>query len=289
MEILDIIKYVGGWAALTVILASFIGRFFSQIISENLKIKWSKEQEEKLEQIRAEIDREHLIFTKVLDSYSSSHQFSQSNRIKAVEILWDNVLNLRNLCSFPLLFFDALYEMEYNQVYSNNIMMSGLNSLSIDDANEEMSTIIDNVEKYRPFLGEQLWSIFRIYIILSIRPLYLLVKGRDTKNIKSWDEDEYIQTILNKTLTEEDKKSIPSYPKNMHPLRPTVELMEQKILFETLKIISGELAAENDFSKAKSLQNLLKQLEINKNLVSTSNLMVNWKNEMIPNPRLKHQ
>lgn len=266
MEILDIIKYVGGWAALTVILATFIGRFFSQIISENLKIKWSKEQEEKLEQIRAEIDREHLIFTKVIDSYSSSHQFSQSNRIKAVEILWDNVLNLRNLGSFPPLFFDALYEMEYNQVYSNNIMMSGLNSLSIDEANEKMSTIIDNVEKYRPFLGEQLWSIFRIYIILSIRPLYLLVKGRDAKNIKSWDDDEYIQTILNKTLTEEDRKSIPSYPKNMHPLRPTVELMEQKILFETLKIISGELAAENDFSKAKSLQDLLKQLEINKNL-----------------------
>jgi hypothetical protein len=161
MEILEIITYLGGWAALTVILAAFIGRFLSQMISENFKIKWSKEQEEKIEQIRAEITREHLIFKKVLDSYSSSHQYSQTNRIKAVQILWDNLLELRQLVSFPVLFFDTLYEREYNQVYSNDIMMSGLNSLSFDDATEKMSIILDNVEKYRPFLGEQLWSMFR--------------------------------------------------------------------------------------------------------------------------------
>ena len=258
MEVLEIIAYLGGWAVLT----ALIGRFFADRIADKLKIKWSKEQEEKLEQIRAEIIREHSIFTKVLDSYSSSHQYSQTNRIKAVQILWDNLLKLRQLGSFPVLFFETLYEMEYNQVYSNDIMMNGLSSLSPDDATKEMSIILNNVEKYRPFLGEQLWSMFRIYAILTIRPIYLLVKGRDTKNIISWDADEHIQTILNKVLVKEERISISSHPENMHPLRPTVELMEQKILFEIFKIISGELAAENDFSKAKSLQVLLKQLKI---------------------------
>jgi protoporphyrinogen oxidase len=63
MEILDIVTYIGGWAALTVILAVFIAKYLSEMISDKLKIKWSGGQEEKLEKLRAEITHEHSIFT----------------------------------------------------------------------------------------------------------------------------------------------------------------------------------------------------------------------------------
>ena len=259
---LDVIAYVGGWAALTVALAVFIGKFFAQTISNNLKIKWSREQEEKLEQLRAEITREHSIFTTILNSYSSSHQFSQSNRIEAVQTLWDNILMLRNLSSFPVLFFDNLFEGEYNEVYNNKTMMSGLDALSVDDTFTEISKIGDTVEKYRPFIGEQLWSLFRVYLILTVRVVCSLAEGRDNKNIISWDKDEYLQLILNNAFNDEDRKTISSTPQNMNPLRPTIELMEQKILFEMFKITSGDLAAESDFSNAKKLQELIKQVDI---------------------------
>lgn len=266
MEVLDIIAYLGGWAVLTVGIAVFIGRFFAERIADKLKIKWSREQEEKLELLRADITREHSIFTAILNSYSSIHKLSQSERIEAVGILWENILKLRDLSGFPAVFFDNFFENEYNTSYNNEILMSGLNSLSSDSLFDKTSTIFNNVEKYRPFLGEQLWNLFHIYHILSFRVVFKLIKGRDEKNIISWDKDEYIRLILDRTFTDEDRKSIPAPPKNFNPLKPTIDLMEQKILFEMFKITSGELAAESDLSKVKELQAVIKQVEIPKNM-----------------------
>ena len=117
MEVSDIIVCLSGWVALTVclvvVIVKFFGRFLAEIIANKLKIKWNREQEEKLELLRAEITREHSTFTAVLNSYSSIHKLSQSKRIEAVEILWANTLKLRDLSGFPALFFDSLFENEY--------------------------------------------------------------------------------------------------------------------------------------------------------------------------------
>lgn len=88
--------------------------------------------------------------------------------------------------------------------------------------------------------------------------MFKLIEGRDKKNIVSWNKDEYLRLILEKAFTDEEKKWIFS-PSSMNPLRPTIDLMEQKILFEMLKIISGELAAESDLANARKLQELTKQ------------------------------
>ena len=43
--------------------------------------------------------------------------------------------------------------------------MGGLNALSVDDTFTEISKIMDTVEKYRPFLGEYLWGLYKVYSI----------------------------------------------------------------------------------------------------------------------------
>lgn len=257
MAVSDIIAYLGGSVVLTVLILKFFGRFFFETVADKWKIEWNREQEEKLERLRAEITREQSIFTATLNSHSSSHQFSQSDRIEAVKVLWDNILKLRDLILFPGVFFDSLLENEYNQIYNNNTIMNGLNSLSFNSLDDR--TIWNNVEKHRPFLGEQLWNLYHIYYILVYRVVFKLIEGRDKKNIVSWNKDEYLRLILEKAFTDEERKSIFSPSKNMNPLRPTIDLMEQKILFEMLKIISGELAAENDLANARKLQEITKQ------------------------------
>lgn len=158
----EIIAAIGGWVVLTIVLA----RFIAQRIADNLKIRWSREQEGKLEQLRAEITREHSIFTTILNSYSSGHQFAQSNRIEAVQTLWDRVLELRKLGRIPSFFFRILSATEYNQVYDKEQMMAILNDLSASDTMEKLSNLTDDVEKYKPFLGEYLWSLYKAYSIL---------------------------------------------------------------------------------------------------------------------------
>lgn len=253
MEVSDIFTYYGG----PIVVTSTISVFIVKLLLKREENKWNREQEKILERQRAEINREHSIFTATLNSYSASHQFSQSDRIDAVKVLWDNILKLRDLIGFPGVFFDSLLENEYNQIYDNKTIMSGLNSLPSNILTDRK--IWGNVEKYRPFLGEQLWNLFHIYYIFVYRVVYKLIEGRDKKNIVSWNKDEYLRLILEKAFTDEEKKWIFSPPKNMNPLRPTIDLMEQKILFEMLKIISGELAAESDLSNARKLQEITKQ------------------------------
>lgn len=266
MEVSDIVVQLGGWTILTVGIAVFIGKFLTEGMANKLKIEWRGEQEEKIELLRAEITREHSIFTAILNSSSSIHKLSQSDRIEAIKILWENTLKLRDLSAFPALFFDNLFENEYNQSYNKETRMSGLNSLSSDSLFDKASTIFNNVEKYRPFLDEQLWNLFHIHYILSFRVVLKLIEGRDKKNIISWDKDKYIRLILDRAFTDEDRKSIPVPPKNMNPLKPTIGLMEQKILFEIFKMASGESAVESDLSKAKKLRKLIPQVEIPKNI-----------------------
>jgi hypothetical protein len=264
MEILEIIAYLGGWAVLTAGIAIFIGKFFAERIADKLKIKWSGEQEEKLEKLRAEVTLEHSIFTSILNSYSSSHQLSQSNRIKAVQTLWDNVLETRKIGEIPSFFFGILSESEYNMDQSVKL----LNSLSFDNSVGKIHQIRENVEKFRPFLGEHLWSLFVIYTILVGRISFLLIEGKKKRDIKSWHKDEHIQSILMEIFDEKERNSI--FQKSDSLLSKgsfgdATKLLEQKILFEMLKIISGELAAESDFSNAKKLQELIKQEDIRNN------------------------
>lgn len=257
MGVLEIIVYLGGGAALAASFVYFLGNFLAERMADKLKIKWSGEQEKKLEQLRAEITREHSTFTAILNSYSSSHQFSQSDRIKAVQTLWGNILKTRNIGSFPSFFFDVLLENEYNTIEKDAPLMSKLNSLSFNKTVEEIGQIIESVENYRPFLGEHLWSLFKLYTILVSRTSILLIKGRDNKDIKSWHKDEYIQSILNEIFDEKEMQSINSGI--IVSFEVATELLEQKILFEMFKIISGELAAESNLSKAKKLQELIGQ------------------------------
>lgn len=253
MEFLEIIAYLGGWAVLTASIAVIIGKFFAERTADKLKIKWGGEQEEKLEQLRAEITREHSIFTAILNSYSSSHHFSQSNRIKAVQSLWDSTLEIRKIGEIPSFFFGILLEREYNTVYDNDKIMGNLNSLSFDNTIGKTHQIVESAEKSRPFLGEHLWSLFKLYTMLVGRVSWLLMEGKNKRDIKSWHKDEHTRSIINEIFDE--KEMLGSFKR-------TTELLEQKMLFEMLKIISGELAAESDLSKAKKLHELIAGDEI---------------------------
>lgn len=132
MEVSDIIANYGGPVVVTIIISVFIVKLLFKLEADKYRIKWNREQKEILDLSRAEITREQSIFTATLNSHSSSHQFSQSDRIEAVKVLWDNILKLRDLILFPGVFFDSLLENEYNQIYNNNTIMSGLNSLSFN-------------------------------------------------------------------------------------------------------------------------------------------------------------
>jgi hypothetical protein len=150
-----------------------------------------------------------------------------------------------------------LPESEYNKEESMKLLKNSSFDLT------KILQIKENVEKSRPFLGEHIWSLFVIYTILIGRVSYLLIEGRNKNDIKSWDKDEHIQFILKKLYDDEEIESIfskrtDSFDRVTGSFDRATELLEQKILFEMLKIISGESAAESDFSNVKKFHELMK-------------------------------
>lgn len=245
-----IIISLGGWTLVTL----GIVKYFGDRIANKLEIKWKAEEEEKLkkmvieltaeeniklEKLRSEITHQHSTFTTILESYSSVYKVSQERRIIAVEILWENLLKQRDLIAYVETIYDILFLKPSNVKLEKD---HKLEPVSL----EKFNSIFNSVLKCRPFLGEYLWSLYNSAYIFTFRIMYNYNEDLKKETMVHWHNDEYLMEILSKIFT--SRESIPS------SIRETRELLEQKILYEMLKITSGDSIAERNLSKAKVIQ-----------------------------------
>lgn len=250
----------------TAIGTAFILKYLSDRLADKLKINWQnsadklkmdwqKDAEKELREIQKEIDQEHQIFKDVMQSHSANHQFSQSERIAAIKVLWDSVIEVREISQTPQFFYDIFLKKEYNSVFNDKsnskAMLSYIDKISEEKVSEKLIEIRPKVEKFRPFLGEKLWNLFIIYTILNARVVMSLRKGIDNKNIESWHEDKPLKTTLTYVFDTKEIETI--YSLEIDSLRLTKELFESKILSEASRIISGEYAGERSLAEVKNI------------------------------------
>lgn len=253
-SISTIILALGGWSVVILGISAYIGN----LLAEKMKNTWNAEENKKLEQIRADFSHEHSVFKSALDSYSSEFQSTQPNRIKAIELLWENILLIRRLGGIPLGFYGLFYENEFNteNVHNKEIMYGMLRLIDLPDISEKISSYTKEVEKCRPFLGEYLWTLFKTYANLIARTAFLLTEDLKTNNIKCWHKNEYTRSIIEEVFSDDEKKYI--YSLKINSFQAATETLERKILYEMATVVSGELAANNNFKKAVKIQQLLK-------------------------------
>lgn len=236
-----------------------------------MSIKWTAEESKKLEILRAEanerlekyrtdINHENSVFHKILESYSSEFKYTQSNRVKAIEILWEKTLEVRKLGTVPDTFYGIILEQEFTSVFNNDKVMKLIEPLSDYETNKRINSIIKDVEIYRPFLGEYLWTLFRTYTRLIGRAVFVLDKGRDERNIIMWYKDEFMRSILDEVFSENEKIAIYSMVSNS--FTEATETLERKILYEISKTVFGELASKNNLEKAYQIQQLLNKSDL---------------------------
>jgi hypothetical protein len=258
---------VGGWSFLIIGISALI----SKAISDRMSIKWTAEESKKLEILRAEanerlekyrtdINHENSVFHKILESYSSEFKYTQSNRVKAIEILWEKTLEVRKLGTVPDTFYGIILEQEFTSVFNNDKVMKLIEPLSDYETNKRINSIIKDVEIYRPFLGEYLWTLFRTYTRLIGRAVFVLDKGRDERNIIMWYKDEFMRSILDEVFSENEKIAIYSMVSNS--FTEATETLERKILYEISKTVFGELASKNNLEKAYQIQQLLNKSDL---------------------------
>lgn len=274
-----LVATLGGWSAIIIGISVYLG----YRIADKMKIKWNAEANENLEKLRAEITQEQSVFKIILDSYSKEFQFTQSNRIKAIEKLWDKILIIRELAEDIFFYYRYDPDKDSISVHNNEIAKQKtakfvkssngkrIGEISVDEVNEmtlgcvsyhktmkEIKKHEKEVEKYRPFLGEYLWMLFNTYTSLIGHVTFIVEKIKNGQDNLNWQKDERLCKIIENVFNDDEKNNIHST--NIDSFKTTTEILERKILYEIAIITSGELAANNNFGKAVKIQQLLDEL-----------------------------
>jgi hypothetical protein len=258
----NVIIALGGWAIITIAVATWIGRR----IAERLNIKWKMDQEKELEQLRANITRDHNMLNAAINSFSAGHHASDERRFCAIETMWKSMLELRSLFGSVIFFYDILLPTEYNDPRTNKMVSDVINSK--DKISNNYHSLRNDVVSYRPFLGEYLWILFSIYFIFISRTYHLFAKGVENKKIESWRNDKAIIRLLGTVLTEEDlsRNRLDSIDEFRLPDSASwiLDLMELKILLETSRLISGEAVADISLNQMKRYYEAIQDANLDK-------------------------
>lgn len=266
MSISDVIINIIILALLYFIFSGYLG----ERIADKLKIKWQAEKDEKLEHLRAEINHNSSVFTEILKYYSSGYQSIQVNRIQAIQVVWEEIISLRDSIIYWYILFSDDLEPKFNGIYEDRDVIAIFNAFSILDMNNKCVEFLKKIEKYRPFLNEQIWYLVLAYRYLIWITGLIIDAGWRNRNLTLWYKSVHIQSILNEFLDDEERKEI--YSRDVGSFGITTRLLERKILLEISKIISGELDVKSNLSKTMRIQRLMSTLEtetkkINKKII----------------------
>lgn len=258
MKLIDfskIIAILGGW---TVVIGALF-TWVSARISDRLNLKWKNRYDKEIESLKNELSSSQMLLNSCLSTFSTGYQYSQERRLKAIEIIWEVILEIRKYISPVKLFYTILLPTEYNSIFDNRTFMFGFESLSEDKLVDITNSCYEKVEQYRPFLGEELWSLFYIYQIFLSRVTHKLINGIKNQHIEAWYNDNATMQLLKTVLTE---KELLSYEyKGLYGFNNIIYLLESKILHIINKQISGELASEEGFSKAQKIIRAINELK----------------------------
>lgn len=242
-----LIAVIGGWSVLIIGLSSWVGAR----LAEKLSLKWKQEYQKEIEFLKAKLSSEHELVKSSMSLFASGHQCSQERRLKAIEIMWEVMIKMRDYVSPLINYYSVLLPGEYNDVFNRKDDPFLLSSISYESNTNLISEIGEIIEKQRPFLGEYLWSLFFMYRVFLFRIVFIFIKSKDEGNIIGWYDDKNTLNIVELALSEDERLN--NEYKKIGALKLIIDSMEQKVLRVSNKIISGEFASESNFNEAKKL------------------------------------
>lgn len=121
-----------------------------------------------------------------------------------------------------------------------------------------------SLEMQRPFLSQRLWVLFFVYRAFLGRLSWRVVEGKAAGKLPPWDrsddgkDDAVIQMLTTVLASEEIVRARPQVVGGPHLV---IELLEQRILAEIEKAISGGAVADLNLSEGQRLADALRIAE----------------------------
>lgn len=225
-------------------------------------MKWNDQYQRGVESLKGDIHQSNEIMKSSLNILSQGYNQAQAMRLDAIEEMWSYVLGIREYSSEIITFYTILLPKEYNE--ESDYLSSMKMNLSSDKELIRFFSSMDGLEKQRPYLGEKSWALFTVYRAFLGRLVLIFIKGIDKGSITEWHQDSGLMTILETAL---DEKEYEEYTNaklgKMDSLTEIIYILEQKILNEINRTVSGTYASEENFNQARKIHTLLSGSESN--------------------------
>jgi hypothetical protein len=254
LNITEIIAVLGGWTLIISAISAWIGK----LVAEKVTLKWKEQQKKELNKMTHQLASDRLIMESAVSNLSSGQKVAQEKKIQAIEILWKNIIEIRDGLQSAITFYKILLPSEYNDVFTKSNMRLMISDLNEGQIAQTISKTYDT-EIYRPYLGEKLWLLFFIYRAFLGRISHILIDGLNKGTIEDWRKDNAVHSLLENVFHDEQMKAVTNEsPIAMHN---AITLLEAMILEEISLIMSGEKASKETFKHAKKVGELMGNID----------------------------
>lgn len=255
----EIIAILGGW---TVVLVGIISYIFYRL-ADKLNIKWKEVADRNIAKLQGEISKSNGTLTSLITLYGASHHQAQDRRIKAIEIIWAALMPFRDIIPAAAnRIYNALTEEEIEDFWNRrtdnfmyNVHATFLQEFDFTNHFSEHLDSIAAVDSERPFVGEKIWLYFDLYRIFLSRIAVLSKLGTEKKKFEHWHKDLHLKQLFEQTLSKEEVEYI--YSLKINSLKNTMALLENRLIQEIDKTLSGERFSETALDRVKKFENAL--------------------------------
>ncbi|MES2656151.1 MAG: hypothetical protein V4620_11215 [Bacteroidota bacterium] len=241
----------------TVVLSSIIS-FAAYFIKDYFLNKWKSEQQKDISNLKAQLDKNNLIIGNITNSISSTYLNSNGKRIESIEKTWIAMMKIKK--EIPGLAFIAYTILNKNEVEdipksSNKYTQTSIASFKPDVYQNSNYEILMDIEKGRPFIGENLWIIYFVYQAFIGRLVVLLEQGLEKGKVTYWKDDrQFIDQILLLVIKPEELEQLIAIDiKSFHNV---LNFLESKALNDIAEQIMGKRMTEESVKHAIKLSNL---------------------------------
>lgn len=220
-------------------------------MSEGAISEWKTKNQAEIERLKGQLQNDRIAINTALESLSLGQERAQERRLDAVEDLWDAILKIREHAQPAINFYELLYPEEYDKALDNPKIMS-----IVSDVDEEYVTDGfahgDDLERMRPYLGENLWHLFVMYRAVLGRMTLFIAEGKREGQIQNWREDDLILSYLEKALDEDNLDR--ATEQNSRATRVLIDSLEGKVIEEMSLVISGRRSSRESYKTAQKLR-----------------------------------
>lgn len=228
-------------------------------------IKWKLNTDKELAKLNGELHHKNATMASLIDAQKSNYSSGQERRILAIDNVWKEVCEFVSGLPTDIIFiYNMLTEEEISTLlthdYSNNAFMKVIihNTINTNYEKyyEDHKVLKNKLNRERPFLGEDLWFSFNVYIAVLVRILHYAEQGIRNQKLMHWYNDEASLRIISNIWSDIDLDYLTN--NKLRSIEILKDITEGIIMNNANDILSGNKASKNSIKHLDDIYRTLK-------------------------------